>query len=87
MTDVASRDLRNHTADVLERAAGGEEIIITVHGRPVAQLVPIDADHRRPMPRNKFVEFLDSGGQADPGLKDELATLAGDTTDDLGPIW
>jgi len=87
MTEVASRDLRNHTADVLERAAGGEEIIITVHGRPVAQLVPIDADHRRPMPRAKFIEFLESGGQADPGLRDELAALAGDTTDDLGPIW
>lgn len=25
-------------------------------------------------------------GQADPGLRDDLAELAGETTDDLGPI-
>ncbi|KBT02618.1 antitoxin VapB5, partial [Mycobacterium tuberculosis UT0014] len=33
-------------------------------------------------------EFLSRlrGAQADPGLRNDLAVLAGDTTEDLGPI-
>jgi prevent-host-death family protein len=85
MTAVASRDLRNHTADVLRRAAAGEEITITVAGRPVAQLVAIRSKTRRPFSHQEMVAMLQSS-QADPGLRDDLAKLAGDTTDDLGPI-
>jgi len=85
MTEVASRDLRNHPADVLRRAAAGEEITITVHGRPVARLVPINTDHRRPMTRAQLIEFLDTGGQADPQLRDELAALAADAIEERGP--
>jgi hypothetical protein len=35
--------------------------------------------------REELVERL-RAAQADPGLRTELARLAGDTTDDLGPI-
>lgn len=35
--------------------------------------------------RAQLMEVLDKR-QADPGLRDDLADLAGDTTDDLGPI-
>ena len=86
MSEVASRELRNHTADVLRRAAGGENITITVNGRPVAQLGPLNRPMRRPWTREEFMNFVERGYQADPGLRDELAILAGDTTDDLGPI-
>jgi prevent-host-death family protein len=85
MSVVASRDLRNHTADVLRRAAAGEEITITVAGRPVAQLVAIKAPTRRPFSREEMAALLRTS-QADPGLRADLAKLAGDTTDDLGPI-
>lgn len=37
------RQLRNHTAAAVRRAGAGERIVITVDGRPVAQLGPIDA--------------------------------------------
>ena len=36
------RELRNQTAATVRRAGGGERILITVDGRPVAQLGPID---------------------------------------------
>jgi antitoxin (DNA-binding transcriptional repressor) of toxin-antitoxin stability system len=38
MTDVSIRDLRNHGGDVVDRAAGGEQITITRSGRAVAEL-------------------------------------------------
>jgi prevent-host-death family protein len=85
MSVVASRDLRNHTADVLRRAAAGEEITITVAGRPVAQLVAIKTQTRRPFSREEMAALLRTS-QADPGLRADLAKLAGDTTDDLGII-
>ena len=42
MTDVSSRDLRNHTADVLRRVEAGERVRISVNRRPVAELVPLE---------------------------------------------
>jgi prevent-host-death family protein len=40
MTDVTIRELRNHGGDVVDRAAGGEQITITRAGKPVAELHP-----------------------------------------------
>lgn len=81
MDEVASRDLRNQTRALLDRVAGGESICITVHGRPVAELRPIE---ERPqwMSRERFVRDVLSH-QADPGLLDDLADLKAETTDDL----
>jgi antitoxin (DNA-binding transcriptional repressor) of toxin-antitoxin stability system len=36
MTEVASRELRNDTAGLIKRAAAGEDIVITVNGKPTA---------------------------------------------------
>jgi prevent-host-death family protein len=85
MTDVASRDLRNHTADVLRRVQGGERVVITTRGKPVAELVPVSPPRRRWMARAELVELL-ATAQADPGLRRDLERLAGDTTDDLGRV-
>lgn len=85
MTEIAARELRNHTADVLRRVEGGEPVTITSRGRPVAELTPIRTNRRRPITRAELARRL-TGKQADPGLRHDLATLAGDTTDDLGPI-
>lgn len=40
MSQVSIRELRNHGGDVVDRAAGGEEITITRAGKPVAELRP-----------------------------------------------
>jgi prevent-host-death family protein len=82
---VASRELRNGTGALLKRVQAGEEIVITVNGRPVAQLVPLRPGRRRWLPWAEMAERLRTA-QADPGLRDDLARLAGDTTDDLGPL-
>ncbi len=84
MAEVASRTLRNQTRSVLERVAAGEDVTITVDGRAVARVVPLDARPRW-VGRDAFFGRLD-GRLADPGLTDELAALAPETTDDLDPL-
>jgi prevent-host-death family protein len=49
-TEVPQRQLRNDTASLLRRVEAGERLRITVHGHPVAELVPVDRT-------NPFVPF------------------------------
>lgn len=84
MSQVASRELRNDTAGVLRRAQAGEDITITVNGQPVAVLTAVRPQRRRWVTRTEFVQRLKY--QADPGLRADLAELAGETTDDLEPL-
>ena len=41
MPKLSSRDLRNHTAEVLRRVEAGERFQVNVNRRPVAELVPL----------------------------------------------
>jgi len=41
---VGIRELRNNVAAVVRRAAGGERILITSDGQPVAMLGPVEPD-------------------------------------------
>jgi prevent-host-death family protein len=82
---VASRDLRNDTAGVLRRVEAGERVTITQNGRPVAELVPLRRSGRSWIERAELAARL-RVAQADPGLRADLQRIAGDTTDDLGPI-
>jgi prevent-host-death family protein len=83
--EVASRELRNNTADLLRRIEDGDEVVITTRGKPVAALVPLVERRRRWLPRGELVRRL-ALAQADSGLRADLARLAGETTDDLGPL-
>ncbi len=81
MADVASRELRNNTRKLLDRVAAGEDVTITVDGRSVARLVPLE--HRsRWMATGEFVRRLE-GRRADPALAKELRELLPGTTDDV----
>ena len=42
MDTTGVRDLRADLAGAVRRAAAGERTVITSHGRPVAQLAPLD---------------------------------------------
>jgi prevent-host-death family protein len=39
---VGVRELRNNTAAAVRRAGAGERLVVTVDGRPTAQLGPLD---------------------------------------------
>lgn len=50
--DVSVRELRNHTARVVAAIESGERVVLTVHGRPVADIVPRrERSERRPSER------------------------------------
>jgi prevent-host-death family protein len=79
--EVASRELRNDTRGLLRRVEAGEDVTITVDGRPVAVLSPIGS-RARWLPRQEFVRRF-ANRQADSALTRDLRELASDTTDDL----
>lgn len=85
MTTIASRDLRNHTADVLRQVSGGTHVTITVNGMPVAEISPVRSARKQFLSRADLMEII-IFRQADPGLRDDLEALAGDTTDDFDPL-
>lgn len=58
MADVASRDLRNHTAEVLRRVTSGERVTTTSRGRPVAEMTPIRGGRRRPIQAGELARRL-----------------------------
>lgn len=72
MTSVAIRDLRNHTATLIEQVKLGKRLTITRRGEPVAVLSPATND--RPQYLTK-AQFLSGLVQADPALRQELADL------------
>src|SRR5882757_10141253 len=82
MSVVASRELRNDTAGVLRRVQAGEEVTITVNGHPVAVIAAVRPRRRRWLTKAELVQRLQAS-QADAGLREDLAELAGETTDDL----
>ena len=82
MSTVASRELRNDTAGVLRRVQRGEEVTVTVNGRAVAVISAVEPRRRRWVTKAELVNRLETS-QADPGLRDDLAELAGESTDEL----
>jgi prevent-host-death family protein len=42
MDTVGARDLKQHTGEVIARVRSGERLLLTVRGRPVAVIAPID---------------------------------------------
>lgn len=70
--DVSVRELRNHTARVIAAIEGGEPVVLTVHGRPVADIVP-----RRVRSERRPTELL----MADLSRISELASELGVSSD------
>lgn len=44
MATIGVKELKAKASEIVERTASGESFIITKRGRPVAAVVPIDAD-------------------------------------------
>jgi prevent-host-death family protein len=49
-TVVSLYDAKTHLSELGKRAAAGEEIVVTTHGRPTFRLVAVEPKKRRPMP-------------------------------------
>lgn len=79
--EIGVRDLRNRTNQVIDAVRAGERVVLTVHGEAVADIVP-HAQRSRWVPgdllRRELAEWA-----ADPGLREDLEALAGQTLDVL----
>lgn len=42
MRQIGTRELKQHTGEIISRVRSGEQLIIALRGRPVAILSPID---------------------------------------------
>ncbi len=42
MKSVGARDLKQHTGEVIARVRGGERLLLTLRGQPVAVIAPLD---------------------------------------------
>lgn len=77
MATVPQKELRNQIGEVLRRAEAGEEITITVSGRPVAQLGP--ARTRQWVPSTQLADLW--AAPIDPTFEQDLGALGGELTD------
>jgi prevent-host-death family protein len=74
---VPQKELRNNIGEVLRRAEAGEEITITVSGRPVAQLGP--ARTRQWVPSAQLTDLW--AAPSDPTLVKALEGMGGELVD------
>jgi len=72
MTVIPQRTLRNEVSDVLRRAEAGERFVITVSGRPVAELGPVTATGPQRFVPADVVNALLASLPPDETLMDEL---------------
>jgi len=70
----------------LRRVQGGETVVITVRGKPVADLVPHRAEEAPRWISPAEVMEIRAIADGDPTWGADLAKLREETTDDLGPI-
>jgi prevent-host-death family protein len=75
------RDLRNRTAGVIDAVKAGERVTLTVHGEPIADIVP-HQQRSRWLAGAALREQLRTRA-ADPGLAADLDSLVGQTLDRL----
>jgi prevent-host-death family protein len=77
MATIPQKELRNQIGEVLRRAEAGEELTITVAGRPVAQLGPIRRAHWVAGSRLASLWSL----PPDPTLEKDLEFMGGEMVD------
>lgn len=81
MRTIPQRELRNRISQVLREVEAGERLRITVDGRPVADLVPVDT-RRTYVPRDKVAELLEHA-PLDPSFIHDLRAAVGASIEDL----
>lgn len=82
MRTIPQRELRNNISKVLREVEAGERLRITVDGRPVADLVPIEGQRRRFVPREVLLKMIREA-PLDPGFQADIDSVFEETTDDI----
>ena len=82
MATIAQRDLRNRSGELLRKAEHGQSFVVTVDGRPVAQLGPIP---RRRWIARAELERIFRESPSDPTLARDLERRAARVDPRLDP--
>ena len=82
MRTIPQRELRNQIARVLRDVEAGETVRITVSGRPVADLVPIQGPRRRFVPRDEVAQVIRQA-PLDSGFARDLEAVISASIDEL----
>ncbi len=70
MAEIGAYEAKTRLAELLSRAEKGERIVVTRHGRPVAQLVPMPgAPGRTAAQAVEAIRALRTGHSLGPGLE------------------
>ncbi len=70
MAEVGVHEAKTHFSKLLRRVAAGEEIVIAKRGKPIARLVPIEAEGERILGRDRGL--FDVPEDFDAPLPDEV---------------
>lgn len=73
METIAQRDLRNGSGEILRRVEAGERFVVTMAGRPVAELIPVS--HRSRALTDQQVDAILKRNVPDDGMLDDLRAL------------
>jgi prevent-host-death family protein len=79
--NIGVRELRNQTSQVIDAVRAGEQVTLTVHGEPIADIIPHQQRTRWLSGPNLQRELQTRA--ADSDLTRELGELAGHTLDEL----
>ncbi len=79
--EISVRELRNHTAQVVAAVRAGEQLSLTVNGRPVADIVPHKTAASPWVASSTLRAIVDEAG-ADPGLLEDLTSVRGALVDE-----
>lgn len=79
--EIGVRELRNRISRVIDAVRAGERVVLTVHGEPVADIVP-HVRRARWQP-GEIVSRQLKVRSADPALRRDLELLAGQHLDDI----
>ena len=77
MVTIPQKELRNNVGEILRRAEAGEQLTITVSGRPVAVLGPVPRAHW--VPGARLAELWNA--PPDPTLEKDLELMGGEMVD------
>jgi prevent-host-death family protein len=78
---IAQRELRNDVGAVLREVEAGARVRVTVNGREVADIVPIQR-RRTWVPWREVVEMIERA-PLDPGFEKDVAEVLGETIDEI----
>lgn len=78
---VAQRELRAHIGAILREVEAGNTVRVTVSGRPVARIVPIE--ERRPWATREEIAAFAATRKPDPTFRKEIRAILDQTVDEL----